>query len=152
VRVIPVLVQGAEMPQADELPDDLAALARRNAFELRDTRWRDDVRSLIAALEHVVERRKEGKDTRTEKTPPPVVSNEQPSLFRRIFLLYPPPTMLSWVWQTLFVITLVIFVVFLLDGLYSQRISGVLGEMIIFGLPLLIFHRLARRVAVRRHT
>jgi hypothetical protein len=34
VRVIPVLVDGARMPRADELPDSLAALVRRQALEL----------------------------------------------------------------------------------------------------------------------
>ena len=61
VRVIPVLVGEATMPPANELPDDLAALARRNAFELRDTRWNDDVESLIERLENVVGSRKEGE-------------------------------------------------------------------------------------------
>ena len=35
--VIPVLVGGAIMPQPDELPVDLSALARRTPIELRDT-------------------------------------------------------------------------------------------------------------------
>src|SRR5215216_1014630 len=53
VRVIPVLVQGASMPSADELPDDLAALTRRNAIELHDTNWNSDVGHLIAILDSV---------------------------------------------------------------------------------------------------
>jgi hypothetical protein len=55
IRVIPLLVQGASMPSADELPDDLAPLARRNAFELHDTSWRDDVRRLTGVLGRVIE-------------------------------------------------------------------------------------------------
>lgn len=54
IRVIPVLVQGASMPTADELPDELAPLTRRNAFELHDASWRDDVRRLVNSLERVV--------------------------------------------------------------------------------------------------
>jgi TIR domain len=46
VRVIPVLVQGATMPAAEALPDDLKGLARRQAVELRDTRWEADVDDL----------------------------------------------------------------------------------------------------------
>src|SRR5918996_4493649 len=49
--VIPVLVQGATMPRSDELPEDLARLARRNAFELSDSRWEYDVGRLIEVLE-----------------------------------------------------------------------------------------------------
>jgi hypothetical protein len=43
VRVIPVLVEGAVMPQATDLPDDLAPLARRNAIDLSDKRWQYDL-------------------------------------------------------------------------------------------------------------
>lgn len=53
VRIVPVLVQGARMPGSEDLPDELARLGRRNALELRDTRWRDDVARLIEALERV---------------------------------------------------------------------------------------------------
>ncbi len=43
VRVIPVLVEGAAMPQVADLPDDLIALARRNAIDLTDKRWQYDI-------------------------------------------------------------------------------------------------------------
>src|SRR4029079_11444523 len=39
VRVIPVLVEGAQMPDASQLPDDIARLARLNAFVLSDSHW-----------------------------------------------------------------------------------------------------------------
>lgn len=51
ILVIPVLVQGAKMPRALDLPGDLAMLARRNALELSDSRWRFDVGRLIETLE-----------------------------------------------------------------------------------------------------
>jgi TIR domain len=54
IRVIPVLVQGASMPSAQELPNDLAPLARRNGFELRETSWGSDVQRLITTLEEAV--------------------------------------------------------------------------------------------------
>ena len=54
VRVIPVLVQGASMPEADELPEDLKPLAYRNALELSHTRWDFDVRVLIETLDRLV--------------------------------------------------------------------------------------------------
>jgi predicted ATPase len=50
-RVIPVLVGGATMPQEDRLPDPIAELARRNAVELQDRRWREDVEALVDVLE-----------------------------------------------------------------------------------------------------
>src|SRR4029453_10994992 len=38
VRVIPILVDGARMPHADELPDSLVKLVRRQALELSPAR------------------------------------------------------------------------------------------------------------------
>ena len=51
VRVIPALVQNAEMPSSDELPDDLRPLALRQGIELSDSRWGFDVGKLIQTLE-----------------------------------------------------------------------------------------------------
>jgi hypothetical protein len=51
VRVIPVLVEGAEMPSASVLPGALAQLARRNAVELTDARWRSETAVLIDAID-----------------------------------------------------------------------------------------------------
>lgn len=48
--VIPVLVGGAKMPTPDELPEELKALARRNAFDLSDKRWEYDLEQLVANL------------------------------------------------------------------------------------------------------
>jgi hypothetical protein len=54
VRVIPVLVQGAFIPHAEELPNDLAPLRRRQAIELHDLNWDSDVEHLIGELERIV--------------------------------------------------------------------------------------------------
>jgi hypothetical protein len=50
IPVVPVLVRGAKMPHADQLPDDLKDLAYRNAVELTHARWKSDVQVLIRAL------------------------------------------------------------------------------------------------------
>ena len=50
VRVIPVLLEQAEMPSEADLPDDLKALCRRQAVPLSDARWQSDVAHLVAAL------------------------------------------------------------------------------------------------------
>jgi hypothetical protein len=57
LRVIPLLVQGAAMPSADELPDDLAPLTLRHAFPLHDSTWREGVQRLRPTLEKVLESR-----------------------------------------------------------------------------------------------
>lgn len=57
VAVVPVLVEGATMPAAARLPASLAALARCQAVELSETRWRYDADRLIALLQarHAIE-------------------------------------------------------------------------------------------------
>lgn len=54
VRVIPALVSGANTPDIDELPDELMPLARRQSYELSDTRWADDCRKLADVLRPIV--------------------------------------------------------------------------------------------------
>lgn len=54
LRVFPVLVQGAKMPEEGELPAEIAALAHVQAIEIRDERFRQDSTDLIAALDKVV--------------------------------------------------------------------------------------------------
>lgn len=51
IRVVPVLVGGATMPQADQLPPSLAPLARRNAVTLTGPGWQDEVRRLGDVIE-----------------------------------------------------------------------------------------------------
>src|ERR1043165_6570585 len=68
VRVIPLLVQGAQMPRAQDLPEDLLPLSRRNVLELSDARWKYDVDQLIGTLEKVLARQG------TTPIPPPDVA------------------------------------------------------------------------------
>lgn len=51
VPVIPVLVEGARMPAAADLPGSLRAFARCQAVELSEPRWREDTDRLIASLQ-----------------------------------------------------------------------------------------------------
>lgn len=50
VHVVPVLMQGAGLPAACDLPADLKALAGRQATVIRDDRWKDDVAHLANEL------------------------------------------------------------------------------------------------------
>lgn len=56
IPVVPVLVQGASMPTAEQLPDSLKDLTYRNSVELTHARWKSDVEVLIKALEPIVKR------------------------------------------------------------------------------------------------
>lgn len=55
IPVIPVLVHGAAMPRAEDLPEDIQELAFRNGVELSHARWESDVRLLINALRPYVQ-------------------------------------------------------------------------------------------------
>jgi TIR domain len=61
-RVVPVLVDGATLPAAGDLPDDVASLVLRQAVTLRDASWSADVQELIRRLEddgrHPADRRR----------------------------------------------------------------------------------------------
>jgi hypothetical protein len=59
IPVVPVLVRGAKMPRAEQLPADLRELAYRNAVELTHARWKSDVRVLIQALRPYLEASRE---------------------------------------------------------------------------------------------
>jgi hypothetical protein len=54
VRVIPILVEGAVMPVREDLPESLAALARRNALPIRHESFRVDAGRLVTAIERVL--------------------------------------------------------------------------------------------------
>jgi hypothetical protein len=51
-----VLVGGARMPSADQLPDPLKTFAQRNALEISNTRWQYDVDRLIESIERSARR------------------------------------------------------------------------------------------------
>jgi hypothetical protein len=53
IRVIPVMLEGAALPEPDELPSDLQALVRRQALDLADGRWKGDLQRLVETLARV---------------------------------------------------------------------------------------------------
>jgi len=54
LRVIPILVNGAEMPDSEELPEDLRELSLKHAQELTSSRWNYDVGELTKVLEKII--------------------------------------------------------------------------------------------------
>jgi hypothetical protein len=50
IPVIPILADGAKMPPADRLPEDLKELARRNALNVRHESFRADMDRLVREL------------------------------------------------------------------------------------------------------
>ena len=55
IPVVPVFVQGAEMPSEDELPDDLKALAYRHGISLSHAKWDSDVSVLVNSLPSLIQ-------------------------------------------------------------------------------------------------
>lgn len=55
IRVIPVLVNGARMPKAEDLPEPLKPLVRRQAIEISHTRFDSDSERLTRALQRALE-------------------------------------------------------------------------------------------------
>src|SRR5690348_3510820 len=82
VLVIPVLVDGARMPRADELPASLAALVRRQALELSPARFDFDTSRLLRVLDRsLAEVRAAQQDpapTGTVSDPSPAAQPEAP--------------------------------------------------------------------------
>lgn len=82
IRVVPVLVDGAELPTAEELPDDLQPLLKRQAYEISNKRWRYDTDQLIEFLEKNV-----GVMPRRKEVPKPVKKVSLPGTVKWIFLI-----------------------------------------------------------------
>jgi hypothetical protein len=54
IRVIPVLVDGAQLPKADDLPDDLRPLVGWQSHEITSKRWDYDTGQLMKVMEAVI--------------------------------------------------------------------------------------------------
>ncbi len=77
VLVIPVLVDGARMPRADELPDSLTALVRRQALELSPARFDFDTSRLLKVLDRTLA---EVRATDQDAAPMPAPAEAAPNL------------------------------------------------------------------------
>ena len=51
IRLIPVLVEEALMPQSGQLPEDLSPLTHQNALNVSHDRFQTDMKRLIGAVE-----------------------------------------------------------------------------------------------------
>jgi TIR domain len=70
VRVIPILVDGARMPRADELPDSLVKLVRRQALELSPSRFEFDTSRLLRVLDWTLAEVRTAQDDEVSKAAP----------------------------------------------------------------------------------
>ena len=72
IPVTPVLVQGAQMPAAEQLPPTIRDLAYRNGFELSNNRWASDVREMLRRLHLDVP--DGGRQIEPDRSPSPAVT------------------------------------------------------------------------------
>lgn len=70
IRVIPVLMDGASMPNEEDLPDDLKPLLLRQSYEISNKRWKYDCDQLIEILRKTMGETApiEPRNNHTEKT------------------------------------------------------------------------------------
>ena len=76
LKVIPVLVGGAAIPEEAELPPDLHALRYRNAWDLSDRRFHQDVQILVDVIRKALS--SSGSDTPAPDTPMPATPSPAP--------------------------------------------------------------------------
>jgi ribose transport system substrate-binding protein len=77
IRVVPVLVEGATMPEAGELPDDLKALVRRNALEIGHNRFDADSEHLVNAVGRALEKAREKREEKERQEAERLQKEEQ---------------------------------------------------------------------------
>jgi hypothetical protein len=97
IRVVPVLVEGAEMPRGDNLPTELLPLVRRQAVELSHKQWDATSAELIRTLEKILDRDKaravaalvaDRPRVDAQASPPEPLPEPQPVVERRPARLY----------------------------------------------------------------
>ena len=76
LRVIPVLVEGAQMPRRQDLPESLGSLARRNAIALRSESFSEDSNRLAATLGRVLDTPVASEPSAAELAPPMALPGE----------------------------------------------------------------------------
>ena len=67
IRVVPVLVEGALMPRAEELPEELVALTRRQAIEISHKQWEASTGNLVEALDRIYQPQEERDGSGSEQ-------------------------------------------------------------------------------------
>ena len=107
IPVIPVLLQGAQMPPPERLPDDIKDLVYRNGFELGHSTWESDVREMVKRL---------GLDK--EPAAPAKAPNEAQA--NPVVLTVSRPFKTSWVLATFVLIAIVAAVLFYYGKAHDQ--------------------------------
>jgi hypothetical protein len=92
IRIIPVLVEGAKMPRSDQLPESLASITRRQAFEVRDERFRFDKQELLKRVDRALGVEKPAKTAAAAPAPAAPLEPAVPSAPARAEPAAPQPS------------------------------------------------------------
>jgi len=77
IRVVPVLIGGAAMPRAHQLPASIAMLSRRNALQLSSIHFDADVSRLLKVLDKQFEDARGDRDVVSETGPDSPAADER---------------------------------------------------------------------------
>ncbi|MFN2506666.1 MAG: toll/interleukin-1 receptor domain-containing protein [Acidimicrobiales bacterium] len=92
VGIIPVLIEDAEMPEEEQLPEDITALSLRQASEIRGgSKWAGDVRQLIEAMELAAPKPPPPPPPRVRPPSVPIVTTPPPARPAALPPTPPPP-------------------------------------------------------------
>jgi hypothetical protein len=80
IPVFPILVDEAEMPRAQDLPDELAALSRQQAMELRHVGFRPQLQLLFRAIEEKLREQGRARRPKFFRSAPALVLSRTGSL------------------------------------------------------------------------
>jgi hypothetical protein len=122
-RVIPVLVDEARMPRADELPEAIRPLARRNAVRLTHERFRTDTQALITALQNALKEEGERK-RRSGERQRRAQAEERRGLRRATVLAFWPPRPVPLVASLVGVAVLGAVAVWIVNAPPSEPVPG----------------------------
>lgn len=85
VRVIPILIEGARLPHADELPPSLAKLVRHQALELSPARFDFDTSRLLKVIDQTLAEVRTAHERQGEPNPTPSIEPE-PRRDRQVYV------------------------------------------------------------------
>lgn len=144
ITVIPVLLQGAEVPSAKSLPEKLYDLSRRNAIRLDDDQWNSDFKILTTILRNELAIQRSVHEQKTRRYRQIVIFLSLVgailALLNSIFFVN-VSTFLGLAMRLLVVVALginVAFIAFLL-GSMKQNIDALSWSIIIFAVLASVF-------------
>lgn len=82
IRVVPVLLEGASLPDEELLTDDLKPLLRRQSYEISNKRWKYDSEQLVEFLKKVLgQAPKPAPNPSPKPTPAPVAPKKSKTIY-----------------------------------------------------------------------